>query len=286
MVQYLNLCALCVLLFVSLSHAQSVPQLISYQGRLTDTNGVPPDTGDYALTAGIYSGASAATPLWSETHVSVPVVRGYFNLVLGGLSSGIEQALAYTNLHVQVVAPDGMTTGRQKLLSVPYALNGTPAGVIDAFGGQTNRVPRGWLLCDGRAASSSNYPALFYAIGTSWGDGSKHPDDSSSSGTDFNLPDLRGVFLRGLDLGLGRDPDSAARVASGVGGSTDAVGSYQGDEFETHSHGIAFRWEDTFREGNLSTMKAGADVTKDTEPAGEATETRPKNMAVNYIIKY
>ncbi|QEE12266.1 phage tail protein [Bartonella krasnovii] len=64
-----------------------------------------------------------------------------------------------------------------------------PTGTIGIFGMQV--LPSGWLLCDGQAYLRSDYPALYDAIGTRWG--------GSESWTKFNVPDLRGVFLRGVD---------------------------------------------------------------------------------------
>jgi Microcystin-dependent protein len=62
-----------------------------------------------------------------------------------------------------------------------------PAGTIYAYGGTT--VPTDFLLCDGSAVSRTTYAELFSAISTTWGVG-----DGS---TTFNVPDLRGMFLRG-----------------------------------------------------------------------------------------
>lgn len=56
-------------------------------------------------------------------------------------------------------------------------------GVIQMYGGPT--IPAGWLACDGSAVLQADFPALFAAIGTYWGGG-------DASGTQFNLPDLRG----------------------------------------------------------------------------------------------
>jgi microcystin-dependent protein len=49
-------------------------------------------------------------------------------------------------------------------------------------------APQGWFQCDGSAKSRTNYPELFAAIGTVYGTG--------DGATTFNLPDLRGQFLR------------------------------------------------------------------------------------------
>lgn len=73
--------------------------------------------------------------------------------------------------------------------------NLVPIASIHAFATQT--VPEGYLVCDGSEVCRGCYADLFEAIGTSWGAG-----DGAST---FNLPDLRGEFLRGFDAGRGVD---------------------------------------------------------------------------------
>ncbi|WON82301.1 MULTISPECIES: phage tail protein [Chromobacterium] len=62
-------------------------------------------------------------------------------------------------------------------------------------------TPPGWLKCDGSLVSRGTYPGLFAVIGTTYGAG-----DGS---TTFNLPDLRGEFIRGWDYGGGVDDGRA-----------------------------------------------------------------------------
>lgn len=88
-----------------------------------------------------------------------------------------------------------------------------PTGSTQMFAGTT--PPRGWLIADGSAVSRTQYSALFAVIGTLYGSG--------DGTTTFNLPDMRGVVVRGVDRGRGLDP---ART----------LGSYQGDLFASHSH--------------------------------------------------
>ena len=88
-----------------------------------------------------------------------------------------------------------------------------PTGSTQMFAGTS--APRGWLIADGRAVSRTTYAALFAVIGTTYGSG-----DGS---TTFNLPDMRGVVVRGVDRGRNLDP---SRVQ----------GSYQGDLFASHAH--------------------------------------------------
>jgi microcystin-dependent protein len=79
--------------------------------------------------------------------------------------------------------------------------------------------PTGLFECDGAAVSRATYARLFAIIGTAYGVG---------NGTStFNLPDLRGEFLRGWDHGRGVDADRAARTNRGDGTTGDHVGTKQ-----------------------------------------------------------
>ncbi|RKH11191.1 tail fiber protein [Corallococcus sp. CA053C] len=104
-----------------------------------------------------------------------------------------------------------------------------PIGSIVAWAGTVDRIPSGWRVCDGASLKISEWPELYSAIGKSWGGNDTH----------FNVPDLRGRFLRGVDMGVGRDPDKASRGPNAPGGASgDSVGSIEGDAFREHSHGV------------------------------------------------
>ena len=150
-----------------------------------------------------------------------------------------------------------------------------PVGTMLPFAGAT--VPAGYLLCDGSSVSRITYASLFTALGTAWG---------SASGTTFNLPDMRGRFMRGVDGAANNDPDKVARTASNTGGNTgNAVGSVQADDFKIHSHGIPVNT--SMGAGTGSDTSTGAlTSTNTTDTAGGSMETRPKNANVNFIIKY
>jgi len=173
---------------------------------------------------------------------------------------------------------------------------GSPVGSITAFAGTA--PPYGWLICDGSPVSRSTYATLFGVIGTSWGQG-----DNS---TTFNIPDLQGRFLRGLDAGSGRDPDAASRTASNTGGNTgDQVGSVEDQQYLAHSHTVTDPGHnhksvnsDVVRNTGgygtgLGTGGLGPNqITMTTNTTGitinnsGGNETRPKNAAVYFIIKY
>jgi microcystin-dependent protein len=159
-----------------------------------------------------------------------------------------------------------------------------PVGSIIPFGGTT--APEGWLLCDGTAVSRTTYEDLFVVIGTAFGGG-----DGS---TTFHLPDLRGQVLRGVDQGAGVDPDAASRTELNTGGNTgDAVGSKQEDAFQDHKHEHRIG-ADSGTSNNAVRNTASGQILKDYGiiNAGRgggtprtSSETRPKNVYVNFIIK-
>lgn len=88
---------------------------------------------------------------------------------------------------------------RVDLLKKEIARNGVPIGSVHYFA--TAEPPRGYLKADGSSVNRTTYRELFDVIGTVSGEGDGE--------TTFNLPDLRGEFVRGFDDGRGADPDRA-----------------------------------------------------------------------------
>lgn len=89
-----------------------------------------------------------------------------------------------------------------------------PPGSILCYGGTV--APSGYFICDGSAIDRTLYSTLFGIIGIIYGAG--------DGITTFNIPDLRGVFIRGLDSGRGIDPSRT-------------IGSQQAYAFQQHNHG-------------------------------------------------
>jgi microcystin-dependent protein len=155
----------------------------------------------------------------------------------------------------------------------PNATN--PAGAIIMYGGTA--APSGYLICDGTSYLRTAQPSLFAAIGTAYG---------AADGTHFNVPDFRGLFPRGVDNGAGNDPDTLTRTAANPGGNTgDNVGSYEADQFAAHNHSITTAFNSNAADGwATSANGTGGLHTMTTLNAG-GSETRPKNLYVNFIIK-
>ena len=161
----------------------------------------------------------------------------------------------------------------------------TPPGTIKPYAGETSKIPKGWLPCDGRAIDRDDYNDLRLVIGISWGAG-----DGSET---FNIPDLQGQFLRGADL---TNPSSAANENRTGGSTTEKIGSLQEGAFQEHQHSVrvfqsgSSNWSTrlVFGDNSYNTSASGTftDASNGTDMVGSSQETRPKNAYVNYIIKY
>ena len=156
-----------------------------------------------------------------------------------------------------------------------YNPNNDMVGMVAAFA--MNSAPEGWLIANGSAVSRVTYARLFSRVGTLYGAG-----DGS---TTFNLPDARGVVLRGADLGSGRD---SGRV----------FGSYQPDAVKTidlRFYGPGTPGTGTRTVFSVETNRNAIYTTAINQPDGTtqpafqmdgAIENRVKNISILNCIKY
>ena len=153
----------------------------------------------------------------------------------------------------------------------------------------TQTIPSGYLHCNGAEISRIDYTNLFSAIGTIYGDG---------NGTDtFNLPDLRGQFIRGLDsekgidvnrqLGTLQEDDNKSHNHSGTtntaGAHTHSTNIYAyGENASGYSEEAYISRSNTV----INTSSSGNHSHTLTINSSGGTESRPKNIALIPIIKY
>jgi microcystin-dependent protein len=212
---------------------------ISFQGYARNPSGGALASQSIEINFTIYPVGDEAGAVMTETHTSTTDPFGVFGVQVGAISTTQFRAINFgkANYWLKVeTRPSASGTfaviNNSELLSTPYAKfanNGNPVGTVISFAGPKANLPAGYLICDGTSYNTADYPNLFAAIATSWG--------STSSAT-FNVPDMRGMFLRGQADGQSSDPDRTTRGTSKTGGaSADAVGSYQGDVYGSHNHG-------------------------------------------------
>lgn len=172
-------------------------------------------------------------------------------------------------------------------MAISSALGGTvgavPSGAVMPFAGTT--APSDWLLCYGQAVSRTTYAKLFAAIGTAYGTG-----DGS---TTFNLPDLRGRVVAGLDNMGG---SAASRLTSTtITGGGDAVGEVGGAQTHTlttsempahtHSEVTGYYATPTASGGSFLSAAGNNTATTGSTGGGGAHNNVQPTMVLNYIIK-
>nr|DAY28237.1 MAG TPA: tail collar fiber protein [Caudoviricetes sp.] len=164
-----------------------------------------------------------------------------------------------------------------------------PSGQIAFFAGSS--APAGWLKANGAAVSRALYAALFAAIGTTYGAG-----DGS---TTFNLPDLRGEFMRGWDDGRGIDRGRAFGSAQGdaIRNITgEAKFGYDGDTVYDHNAAAstsAIYYPNRKVQDTVNNMSLFSNAANNWRPlvfdasraVPTADENRPRNIALLACIK-
>ena len=173
---------------------------------------------------------------------------------IGNLTHGeLELNIGTMNTRISTLESGLSTTNNNVNRNTQYIGYAAPVGVIQAYWGTS--APYGWLICNGDTIpNGSEYDELRALVGS-------------------NVPDLRGMFLRMIT-------------------GTRAIGSYEADEFKAHNHS-----DGTFNQ--LLKYDATTTVTSYDSTIGEpnlafsgtiqtngGAETRPKNIGVNFIIKY
>ncbi|HCP2081237.1 TPA: tail fiber protein [Escherichia coli] len=114
--------------------------------------------------------------------------------------------------------------------------------------------PTGWLKCNGAAFSAEEYPELAKVYPTN------------------KLPDLRGEFIRGWDDGRGID--SGRTLLSAQDGSIEAHGhDYNGAIYTSSGPSWA------------NTTDAGHRAYSGFTSSYGGSETRPRNIAFNFIVR-
>ena len=280
----------------------------NYQAVVRNADGMLLANSDVNLRISLYPGQMSTSPTWVETHKVRTDFSGCFGITVGkGARESSSVAANYVDVNFAAVyywmkieiqeGSNWREVSYAALPSSPYsevAYNAsTFAGMIAPFAGPADKVPAGWLLCDGREVSRSEYVNLYDAIGVSWGTG--------NGSTTFNLPDLRGMFLRGVSGDSGNDEDAESRglLRENGGNTGNNVGSYQGDAIRNIT-GIAtgtpcegYKGEPSgafYRTGSgtvgghkFEVASVGFNASLVVPVGGD---NRPKNVYVTYIIKY
>lgn len=142
-----------------------------------------------------------------------------------------------------------------------------PAGAVLHFA--MAAAPAGWVVCDGAAISRATYAALFAAIGTLYGAG--------NGVTTFNLPDLRGEFIRGYDRGRGVD---VGRVMGGRQAATAIYEYVHGDMGGAAGLVTGIVGPDGAEDSGVNNFVVAASVSGAGSNYGRRFSVRPRNVAL------
>ena len=102
----------------------------------------------------------------------------------------------------------------------------------------------------------------------------------------YALPDLRGMFLRGMfGASNGWDPQAWERFSPVPFIQGDTLGAYEWDTNLLHDHTYTRRGNATHQDGTEQRDVPIQDITDSTSSSGDV-ESAPVNISVNYVIKY
>jgi microcystin-dependent protein len=183
---------------------------------------------------------------------------------------------------------------------LPYAADATVAANAAVL------EQAGWMPCDGGLLDVGKFSDLYGVLGTAHG-----AEVQEGKVVRFRVPDLRGLYVRGVNDFTGRDPDVGSRRTHYDGGATgDACGSFQGfataapghpfttDSQGAHTHTLAnITTSDHYAYGGGAddkahtndggtTVSASAGVHGHTIVSGGDAETRPVSLCLGWIIRF
>jgi hypothetical protein len=314
-------CMICVA-FASESRAQTsgIPQFMAFQGFLSvDTGAYTSPAGGIPASMFLYDDTVTRHEVWSHNYTTagelVKVFQGYYTVILdfntdrkNGWDGSFNKQLWLS----AIINNQLLNTVR--LTSAPYAFNAKvadtakwappqiPVGTIMAYAldepsADADLRAKGWRLCDGDTITKSEMdPNYFSNFQNLYG---------SAGANAAYLPDLRGLFLRGVSKGRAdsyNDPDSASRKLPHSIGSGNQVGSIQPDAYQAHNHSMYYLHKTTANGPTEFVSNVPGTYPGDgwftniydainnnsmgvTGFQGNSTETRPKNAYVYWIIK-
>ncbi len=117
-----------ILILLSVAFAE-IPATLSYQGKITDTDGIGLN-GTYPVTFKIYDVETGGTELWSESHGSILVNKGLFSVILGNITP---LELPFDEQYwLEIIIDGDDMSPRQPINAVAYAFR---AGIADSLAG-------------------------------------------------------------------------------------------------------------------------------------------------------
>lgn len=254
-----------------------VPSLMNYQGYLGDRASHAPVTGAVRMTFRLYADTTAA-PVWCETHSSVAVNAGVFNVLLGsgttcGGPAGLDQSLfSGPTLWLETAVNDTILVPRLPIVSAPYAFKAAKADVA--------------------TSALSGPPGSGQWSETQAGD-IYRPDGNIGIGTD-SIPDARldvfmGPSAQALNINAGygdgvQGSYEAVRIGAAYGGSS--TGSLTGLRVDVSNPGSGDTHAAVLSGGDLYLSTSGAALVRleGVGPSGQVAVKLEADGGRNYSL--
>ena len=272
---------------VALANTAVIPG--TYGGALNKTIGITVDAQGRITNAG---DGDIAIPLTQVTAFSSATLRGQMTDETG---TGLAVFATGPTLSSPVVGTQAPSNNSTLAASTAYveaavaAIVAVPTGAIIPYGGSA--APSSWVLCDATLYATAAQPALFAVIGYTYG----------GAGLNFNVPDLRGRVVAGVDGGAGRlgsGPTggiTGAATLAAVGGEQSHVQTTA--EMVAHTHPIppdpnVGALQNSYNggggvSGGGNAMQSTGYTTTVTSSTGSGTAANivQPTIVLNYIIK-
>ncbi len=266
-----------------------IPGTINFQGRLTDLAGNAVTDGTYGVTFTLHYTAEGNSPTgWSEVQ-NVVTERGYFSIALGSSTPLSSLGFNYPYyLEIQVAGDAQPMSPRQQLSSVPYAMRASLANQVPDNTISTNKIADDAVTYT-KIASGADLP-----IGTilAW-----HKTFTGTPALPLQFVECNGQTISDpQSVYNGRTVPNLNSTGRFLRGSTTS-GTLQNDAFQGHIHNLSretpMNFGGTVTSGPSTDHWFGTQANSISVPANDgvngeprtATETRPINMAVVWIIK-
>ncbi|MBI4353841.1 MAG: hypothetical protein HY595_01250, partial [Candidatus Omnitrophica bacterium] len=247
---------LCFLVAVEAS--AQVPQLITYQGRLTESNGIP-FSGSHTMVFRVYDAETGGNKLWEESH-AVTLAKednGIFSVVLGSLSSLSNLDFNQSLWLALAVDGEGDMSPRQRFTAVGYAINADTLDGLDStefvrVDGEGDVIVAGSLTVSGTLSGSSVTSGTLTSV-------------DSGAGLTGGPITSSGTLAVGAGSGIAVNADDVAVKlnSSGPGLVADADGV---SLLRTCADGQLLKWT-----ASTSSWGCAADTDTDTNSGGTVT---------------
>lgn len=225
----------------------------------------------------------AVAPLLDAINIGSTDLNGFYpSSTVGAKVLNVANSFEIINGYIPGTSGKSFTELLQEFMLQLEAKYRTPVGTV--VSGYFLTPPLNTIRLNGAEVSRVTYGNLYNYVITaglivaeaSWiGDG-KGRFSTGDGSTTFRVPDLRGVFIRGLNDGVS-GPDSGR-----------SLGGFQEDEIKSHTHTLPLEVGGAMNQASLVDTGNNDEGPYGNPPTGATggIETRPKNVALMTCIYY